>query len=102
MMMTITRNVSHYYFILDKDVDLIIIFRNNLQFSSEYANEPYTSSILTYATDAQYVLFTSRRLCAMFLPELASFAAAMLFAVHPIHTEAVSTRFTFQKHHALA
>lgn len=30
------------------------------------------------------------RMCAMLLPELASFAAAMLFAVHPIHTEAVS------------
>lgn len=26
----------------------------------------------------------------MFLPELSSFVAAMLFAVHPIHTEAVS------------
>lgn len=29
-------------------------------------------------------------MCAMFLPELAAFASAMLFAVHPIHTEAVS------------
>lgn len=29
----------------------------------------------------------------MLLPELASFASAMLFAVHPIHTEAVSTAF---------
>lgn len=31
------------------------------------------------------------RLCALLLPELSSFIAAMLFAVHPIHTEAVST-----------
>ncbi|VVC91724.1 unnamed protein product [Leptidea sinapis] len=30
------------------------------------------------------------RVCAMFLPEFASFVAAMLFAVHPIHTEAVT------------
>ncbi|CAH1967227.1 unnamed protein product [Acanthoscelides obtectus] len=30
------------------------------------------------------------RMCSMFLPELSSFAAAMLFAVHPIHTEAVT------------
>ncbi|CAG7727509.1 unnamed protein product [Allacma fusca] len=30
------------------------------------------------------------RVCAMFLPELGSFVAAMLFAVHPIHTEAVT------------
>ena len=30
------------------------------------------------------------RVCAMFLPELGSFVAAMLFAVQPIHTEAVS------------
>lgn len=30
-------------------------------------------------------------MCAMLLPEVASFAAAMLFAVHPVHTEAVST-----------
>lgn len=29
----------------------------------------------------------------MFLPELGSFVAAMLFAVHPIHTEAVSIQF---------
>ncbi|CAG0918847.1 unnamed protein product [Notodromas monacha] len=27
-------------------------------------------------------------MCSMFLPEIASFVAAMLFAVHPIHTEA--------------
>lgn len=33
------------------------------------------------------------RLCTMFLPELGSFVAAMLFAVHPIHTEAVSFDF---------
>jgi len=26
----------------------------------------------------------------MFLPEISSFIASMLFAVHPIHTEAVS------------
>ncbi|XP_066245654.1 protein O-mannosyl-transferase Tmtc3-like isoform X1 [Euwallacea similis] len=30
------------------------------------------------------------RMCSMFLPDLASFVAAMLFAVHPIHTEAVT------------
>ncbi|XP_063635833.1 protein O-mannosyl-transferase Tmtc3 isoform X1 [Cydia splendana] len=30
------------------------------------------------------------KVCAMFLPEFASFVAAMLFAVHPIHTEAVT------------
>lgn len=30
------------------------------------------------------------RMCSMFVPELSSFAAAMLFAVHPIHTEAVT------------
>lgn len=30
------------------------------------------------------------RMCSMFLSELSSFAAAMLFAVHPIHTEAVT------------
>ncbi|XP_059617284.1 protein O-mannosyl-transferase Tmtc3 [Phlebotomus argentipes] len=30
------------------------------------------------------------RMCTMFLPELMSFAAAMLFAVHPVHTEAVT------------
>lgn len=29
-------------------------------------------------------------MCSMFLPELASFVSSMLFAVHPIHTEAVS------------
>lgn len=29
----------------------------------------------------------------MFLAEMASFVAAMLFAVHPIHTEAVSMFF---------
>lgn len=33
------------------------------------------------------------RVCAMFLPEFASFVAAILFAVHPIHTEAVSILF---------
>ncbi|XP_052873324.1 protein O-mannosyl-transferase Tmtc3 [Anopheles cruzii] len=30
------------------------------------------------------------RMCAMLLSEMASFAAALLFAVHPIHTEAVT------------
>ncbi|XP_037070943.1 protein O-mannosyl-transferase Tmtc3-like isoform X2 [Pollicipes pollicipes] len=30
------------------------------------------------------------RVCVMFLPELGSFLAALLFAVHPIHTEAVT------------
>uniref|UniRef100_A0A182VFL2 Glycosyltransferase RgtA/B/C/D-like domain-containing protein n=1 Tax=Anopheles merus TaxID=30066 RepID=A0A182VFL2_ANOME len=30
------------------------------------------------------------RMCAMLLSETASFAAALLFAVHPIHTEAVT------------
>nr|CAD7590584.1 unnamed protein product [Timema genevievae] len=30
------------------------------------------------------------RMCSMFLPEVSSFVAAMLFAVHPIHTEAVT------------
>ncbi|XP_044748046.1 protein O-mannosyl-transferase Tmtc3 [Coccinella septempunctata] len=30
------------------------------------------------------------RMCSMFLPELSSFVAAMLFSVHPIHTEAVT------------
>ncbi|KAK9873029.1 hypothetical protein WA026_020760 [Henosepilachna vigintioctopunctata] len=30
------------------------------------------------------------RMCAMFLPELTSFVASMLFSVHPIHTEAVT------------
>ncbi|XP_039745699.1 protein O-mannosyl-transferase Tmtc3 [Pararge aegeria] len=30
------------------------------------------------------------RVCAMFLPEFASFVAAILFAVHPIHSEAVT------------
>ncbi|XP_046394018.1 protein O-mannosyl-transferase Tmtc3 [Ischnura elegans] len=30
------------------------------------------------------------RMCSMFLPEISSFIAAMLFAVHPIHTEAVT------------
>ncbi|RZF38686.1 hypothetical protein LSTR_LSTR003492 [Laodelphax striatellus] len=30
------------------------------------------------------------RMCSLFLPETSSFVAAMLFAVHPIHTEAVT------------
>lgn len=30
------------------------------------------------------------RMCSLFLPEISSFIAAMLFAVHPIHTEAVT------------
>ncbi|OWR48147.1 hypothetical protein KGM_205675 [Danaus plexippus plexippus] len=30
------------------------------------------------------------RVCAMFLPEFASFVAAILFVVHPIHSEAVT------------
>lgn len=30
------------------------------------------------------------RMCCMFLPELASFVAAFLFAIHPIHVEAVT------------
>ncbi|XP_063885771.1 protein O-mannosyl-transferase Tmtc3-like [Scylla paramamosain] len=30
------------------------------------------------------------RMCSMFLPELSSFVASLLFAVHPIHTEAVT------------
>nr|XP_053643885.1 protein O-mannosyl-transferase Tmtc3-like [Cherax quadricarinatus] len=29
-------------------------------------------------------------MCSMFLPELSSFVASLLFAVHPIHTEAVT------------
>ncbi|KAG8261394.1 Protein O-mannosyl-transferase tmtc3 [Homalodisca vitripennis] len=29
-------------------------------------------------------------MCSMFLPEISSFVSAMLFAVHPIHTEAVT------------
>lgn len=29
-------------------------------------------------------------MCQLFLPSTASFIAALLFAVHPIHTEAVS------------
>lgn len=29
-------------------------------------------------------------MCSLFLPEISSFVAAMLFAVHPIHTEAVT------------
>ena len=33
----------------------------------------------------------SFRTCCMFLHELPSFIAGLLFAVHPIHTEAVST-----------
>lgn len=33
------------------------------------------------------------RMCAVLLPETSSFAAAILFAVHPIHTEAVSQFF---------
>lgn len=36
--------------------------------------------------------FALHRLCALLLPELSSFIAAMLFAVHPIHTEAVSIK----------
>lgn len=40
-----------------------------------------------------HVIAINYRMCAMLLPELASFAAAMLFAVHPIHTEAVSYFF---------
>lgn len=35
-------------------------------------------------------VYVNCRMCSMFLPELSSFVAAMLFAVHPIHTEAVS------------
>jgi hypothetical protein len=31
-------------------------------------------------------------MCAILLPELTSFVAATLFAVHPIHTEAVSIK----------
>lgn len=37
-----------------------------------------------------FSIFALHRLCALLLPELSSFIAAMLFAVHPIHTEAVS------------
>lgn len=33
-------------------------------------------------------------MCALLLPDITSFIAAMLFSVHPIHTEAVS-RFLF-------
>lgn len=39
-------------------------------------------------------LFTFR-FCKIFLNEINSFVAAMLFAVHPVHTEAVSLLFLF-------
>lgn len=39
--------------------------------------------------------FYSPRMCNMFIQELPSFIAAMLFAVHPIHTEAVSCPYIF-------
>lgn len=32
----------------------------------------------------------------MFLPDIASFVSALLFAVHPIHTEAVSNLLIFR------
>jgi hypothetical protein len=36
-------------------------------------------------------LFFFFRVCGLFLPELGSFVAGMLFGVQPIHTEAVSS-----------
>ena len=42
----------------------------------------------TYKNHALILL--NFRTCLMFLPDVASFVAALLFAVHPIHTEAVS------------
>lgn len=38
------------------------------------------------------IILLSSRTCLLFLPDLASFVAALLFAVHPIHTEAVSSK----------
>jgi hypothetical protein len=39
-------------------------------------------------------------MCALLLPDITSFIAAMLFSVHPIHTEAVSILFfLFPNHH---
>lgn len=36
-------------------------------------------------------------MCTMFFSEITSFVAALLFAVHPIHAEAVSVMFLFTK-----
>ncbi|KRT83914.1 Anaphase-promoting complex subunit 3 protein [Oryctes borbonicus] len=52
--------------------------------------EPMGYHLVNMLLHSVVCLMYFSRMCSMFLPELSSFVAAMLFAVHPIHTEAVT------------
>lgn len=64
----------------------VLTFRLNYVFSELSAASYHLLNVLLHA--AVCVLFL--RVCRLFLDRTTSLVAALLFAVHPIHTEAVS------------
>ncbi|XP_060558909.1 protein O-mannosyl-transferase TMTC3-like [Ruditapes philippinarum] len=64
----------------------VLTFRFNYMLSEL---EPMSYHLLNIILHA-IVCIMYMKMCNMFIPELPSFVAAMLFAVHPIHTEAVT------------
>lgn len=64
----------------------MLTFRLNYLFSELRAASYHLLNVILHAVVC--VLFL--RVCRLFLDKTSSFVAALLFAVHPIHTEAVS------------
>lgn len=67
----------------------MLTFRLNYLFSELSPASYHLFNVVLHA--AVCVLFL--RVCRTFLDRTSSLVAALLFAVHPIHTEAVSPRF---------
>lgn len=65
----------------------VLTFRLNYLFSELNAASYHLLNLVLHAVVC--VLFL--RVCRLFLDKTSSLVAALLFAVHPIHTEAVST-----------
>lgn len=67
----------------------VLTFRLNYLFSELSAASYHLLNVVLHAVVC--VLFL--RVCRLFLDKTSSLVAALLFAVHPIHTEAVSVHF---------
>lgn len=66
----------------------VLTFRLNYLFSELSAASYHLLNVILHAVVC--VLFL--RVCRLFLDKTSSLVAALLFAVHPIHTEAVSVQ----------
>lgn len=69
----------------------VLTFRLNYLFSELTAASYHLLNVVLHA--AVCVLFL--RVCRLFLDKTSSLVAALLFAVHPIHTEAVSVHLLY-------